>query len=173
MKVETVDDLRRALGVESLREMSGEKVLALAKMWQGGELSEAVQLALLQLVPETFRDMTKAMDGSLTEAVNSNDASSSSYYAAVSETKQILKARLENPSSSEQYKMILLEQIERLDDKLSEHDLNNKRFGLEALHLKKEMLLKVGVGALALGAASTPSGRKLLIDGAKNLALRK
>lgn len=173
VKIESVDDLRRALGVESLREMSGEKVLELAKMWQNDELSGAVQAALLRLAPQTFHDMTASMDSSLNEAVKSNDASSANYYAAAAQTKEILKGLLEDPSTSEEMKKSILEQIRELDNLAFEHDVNNKRFGLQALQLKKETLMTIGVGAAALVVSLAPGGRKLLTEGAKMLALGK
>lgn len=77
--IDNFDDLKKALGIDSLRELSGEKVLALVKMQQNGEISEGFQRALMSLVPGIFTETAKVMDDSLSEAVMSNDKSSTGF----------------------------------------------------------------------------------------------
>ena len=60
-----------------------------------------------------------------------------------------------------------LDRLERYDNKLFEHDINNKRFNLEALRAHKEVLGAVlGVTALVGVAAISPEARKTLIKNA-------
>lgn len=168
-EIENTDDLKRALGVDSLREMSGEKVIELAQMIQNGEISEGVQRALLSLVPEAFTETAKIMDDSLSQAVASNDKSSSDYHKAVAQSKAIYEKILQDPDASDENKKKALEELSRLDEQVFEHDVNNKKFNLETLRLKKETLVKVVSGVIFVAAVVTPAGRKLFIESGKTL----
>ncbi|WP_034651908.1 hypothetical protein [Corynebacterium vitaeruminis] len=170
-EIKNTDDLKKALGVDSLREMSGEKVIELAHMIQNGELSEGVQRALFNLVPEVFTNAAKIMDNSLSEAVVSNDKSSSGYLGHVEQSKSIYEKLIQDPETTPEIKMKAMEDLARLNEQAFEHDVNNKKFNLEALRLKKETVFKVVSGVVIVAAAVSPSGRKLLVESAKTLAL--
>lgn len=163
--IETIDDLKAALGVKDLRHMSGRKVLDLLKMEQNGEVSAAVQAQLAQIAPETMVKLAKAMDDSVQRAIRSNDQSSSNLYEQIAMSKRYLGQIIEDPNTSEAARQDALDRLERYDDKLFEHDVNNKRFSLESLKISKDAVL--GVATLVLvtgGALAVPGGRKWLTD---------
>ncbi|MCT2253017.1 hypothetical protein M3G46_10675 [Corynebacterium sanguinis] len=131
--IESIDDLKEALGVDDLRRMSGPKVLELLKMTQKGEVSAAVQSELLYVAPEAMVKLAQAMDDSVQKAIGSNDQSSDNLHKQFSMTKRVLLQIAEDPSTSDAARQDALDRLERYDDKLLEHDVNNKRFNLEAL----------------------------------------
>ena len=165
--IENTDDLKKALGVDSLREMSGEKVLALAHLLQNVELSESVQRALMNLVPEIFTETAKIMDNSVTEALGSNDKSSSGYFDSAAQSKSIYEKLILNSDTPTDVKLRAMEDLARLDEQVFEHDVNNKKFNLEALRLKKETVVKIVSGATVAALVLTPGGRKLLAESAR------
>ena len=170
--IETVDDLKVALNVEDLRRMSSDKVLHLVKMVQKEGVNEAVLTALRSIAPDTMFQFAQAMDDSVQKAVASNDRSSDNLYAQIDTSKEILRQIIHNPNSSEQERQDALNRLERYDDKLFEHELNNKRFNLEVLKVNKEVVLGIGIAFGAVGmAAVSPEARKWLVqNGGKMVA---
>lgn len=163
--IETIDDLKAALGVKDLRHMSGRKVLDLLKMKQGGEISTAVQAQLALIAPETMVKLAKAMDDSVQRAMSSNDQSSANLYSQIAMSKRLLGQIIENPLTTDEARRDALDRLERYDDKLFEHDVNNKRFSLEGLKISKETVLGVATLVLATGGAlAIPGGRKWLTE---------
>ncbi|OEY23623.1 hypothetical protein A0K93_03565 [Corynebacterium sp. BCW_4722] len=105
------------------------------------------------------------MDDSVQKAVASNDRSSDNLYAQIDTSKEILRQIIHNPNSSEQERQDALNRLERYDDKLFEHELNNKRFNLEVLKVNKEVVLGIGIAFGAAGmAAVSPEARKWLVQ---------
>lgn len=163
--IETIDDLKVALNEDDLRRMSGEKVLNLVKMVQNGEVSEAVLPALSSVAPDTMVKLAQAMDESIQKAVASNDQSSDNIFQQVAMSKRILVQIIENPNSSDEERKDALDRLERYDDKLLEHDRDNKRFNLEALKISKEATLAVVATFVAISlAAISPDSRKWLVQ---------
>jgi hypothetical protein len=162
--IETIDDLKAALGVEDLRRMSGRKVLDLVKMVQKGEVSSAIQSELQLIAPETMVKLAQAMDNSVQKAVESNGQSSSNLHEQVAMSKRLLGQIIEDPNTSAAALQDALDRLERYDDKLFEHDLNNKRFNLEALKIGKEVALGVALVAATGAAFVLPGGRKWLTE---------
>lgn len=169
--IENTEELKKALGVETLRELSGEKVLALTKKLQNGELGEAAQRALLNAFPALFSDAAKVMDAPLSEAVGSNDRSSSGVFEAVEHSKAIYEKILQDSEASEERKKMAIEGLANLDKQVFEHDVNNKKFNLEALRFKQTTVVTIVTGAAIVAATLMPEGRKWLLANARALAL--
>lgn len=166
--IETVDDLKAALNVEDLRRMSSDKVLHLVKMVQKGEASEAVLTALASNAHGTMSQLAQAMNDSVQKAVASNDQSSGNLYAQIGTSKEILRQIIQNPNSSDKERQDALNRLERYDEKLVEHELNNKRFNLKVLEANKETVLGIAVVGIA---AVFPEARKWLVhNGGKMVA---
>lgn len=169
--IETVDDLKAALNVEDLRRMSSDKVLHLVKMVQKGEASEAALTALASNAPDTMSQLAQAMNDSVQKAVASNDQSSGNLYAQIGTSKEILRQIIQNPNSSDKERQDALNRLERYDEKLVEHELNNKRFNLKVLEVNKDTVLGIA-GGIAVGmAAVSPGVREWLVqNGGKMVA---
>lgn len=169
--IQNIEELKEALGVETLRELSGENVLALTKKLQSAELGEGVQLALASVFPTLFSDATKVMDAPLSEAVGSNDRSSDGFLESVAQSKALWESVIQDPDASEEMKKMAMERLAILDDQVFEHDVNNKKFNLEALRFKQDTVVKIVAGTAIVTAALMPGGRKMLLASAKALAL--
>ncbi|WP_271799234.1 hypothetical protein [Dietzia maris] len=163
--IETIDELKAALGVKDLRQMSGRRVLDLLKMVQNGEVSTAIQAQLALVAPETMVRLAKAIDDSAKRAIDSNDQSSSNLHEQIAMSKWYLGQIIQDPNTSEAARRDALDRLERYDDKLFEHDVHNKRFNLESLKISKDAVLGVATLALVAGGALTvPGSRKWLTD---------
>lgn len=169
--IETIDDLKAALNEDDLRRMSGEKVLNLVKMVQNDEVSKAVLPALSSVAPDIMVKLAQAMDESTQKAIASNDQSSGNISEQIAMSKRILIQIIEDPNSSDETRKDALDRLERYDDKLLEHDRDNKRFILEALRMNKETILTVvtTVATISL-AAIFPDSRKWLVQNGGKLA---
>ncbi|MCT1806267.1 hypothetical protein M3B20_11170, partial [Corynebacterium sanguinis] len=52
--IDSIDDLKRALSIEDLRNISSEKVLELVKLIQNGQVGEIVLPTLFAAAPDTM-----------------------------------------------------------------------------------------------------------------------
>ncbi|MCT1450344.1 hypothetical protein [Corynebacterium sp. p3-SID1194] len=166
-QIESIDDLKSALKVDDLRKMSSDKVLDLVQMIQNDQISSGVLSALLTVAPDTVARLARAMDDSVQQVVTSNEKSSGDLYASIDFTKKLLAQIVQDPESSPEAIQDALDRLERYDNKLLEHDINNKRFNLEALRAHKEVLGAVlGFTSLVGVAAISPEARNTLIKNA-------
>ena len=147
--------------------MSSEKVLELVKLIQNGQVDEIVLPALFAAAPDTMAKVSQAMADSFQQALSSNKHSSDRLYDSFDKTKSILRQVIDDPNSSEESRRDALDRLERLDDKLMEHDVNNKGFNLQSLQVSKETIL-IGAAATAVVVLATvsPEARKLLAQNA-------
>ncbi|WP_295804137.1 hypothetical protein [uncultured Corynebacterium sp.] len=174
-QIESVDDLKKALKVDDLRQMSSEKVLTLVQLIQTGQISSGVLSALLSTAPNTMASLAQAMDESVQNAAASNEKSSDNFYSSIAFTKRLLAQIAQDPNASEDARRDALDRLERYDNKLFEHDINNKRFNLEALKLNKETLGAIATGVtLVAVAVISPDARKAITKNApKALSVAK
>ena len=165
--IDSIDDLKRALSIEDLRNMSSEKVLELVKLIQNGQVDEIVLPALSAAAPDTMAKVSQAMADSFQQALSSNKYSSDRLYDSFDKTKSILRQVIDDPNSSEESRRDALDRLERLDDKLMEHDVNNKRFNLQSLQIKKETIIITAATTAVIALATvSPEARKLLAQNA-------
>ena len=165
--IDSIDELKRALSIEDLRNMSSEKVLELVKLIQNGQVGEIVLPTLFAAAPDTMAKVSQAMADSFQQALSSNKYSSDRLYDSFDKTKSILAQVIDDPNSSEESRRDALDRLERLDDKLMEQDVNNKRFNLQSLQVSKETILIGSVlVASAVVATVSPEVKKLLAQNA-------
>ncbi len=162
--IESTDDLKAALGIDDFRRMSVDKVLSLVNKVQNGEVSDAVLATLLSVAPDTMAKVAQAMDDSVQKAVASNDQSSDNLFAQITTSKRTLSQIIENPNSSDEARQDALDRLERYDEKLFQHDINNKRFNLEALKISTEAVVRFASVAAISVAAIHPGSRKWLMQ---------
>ena len=121
--------------------------------------------------PALFSDAAKVMGAPLSEAVGSNDRSSGGVFEAVERSKAICEKILQDSEVSEEMKKMAMEGLANLDNQAFEHDVNNKKFNLEALRFKQTTVVHLVAGAAIVAATLMPEGRKMLLASAKALAL--
>lgn len=168
--IDSIDDLKRALNIEDLRNMSSEKVLELVKLIQNGQVGEIVLPTLFAAAPDTMVKVSQAMADSFQQALSSNKYSSDRLYDSFDKTKSILRQVIDDPNSSEESRRDALDRLERLDDKLMEHDVNNKGFILQSLQANKEtIIIAAATTAVIAVAAVSPEARKLLAQNAPKI----
>lgn len=135
--IENLDDVKQALNVESLRNIGGEKVM---------------ELAVFTAAPELLAKVSDAMDDANEQAVHSNDQSSASVYEHLKQSKDFWAARAVDPEATEEERRDARDRFERVDERLMNHDVNNKQFNLELIKNKKDVLLAVaGFAVLVIG----------------------
>ncbi|WP_313679647.1 hypothetical protein [Corynebacterium stationis] len=150
--IENLDDVKQALNVESLRNIGGEKVMELVGLMQSGQLTEAGQIAVFTAAPELLAKVSDAMDDANEQAVHSNDQSSASVYEHLKQSKDFWAARAVDPEATEEERRDARDRFERVDERLMNHDVNNKQFNLELIKNKKDVLLAVaGFAVLVIG----------------------
>ena len=134
---------------------------------QNGQVDEIVLPALFAAAPDTMAKVSQAMADSFQQALSSNKHSSDRLYDSFDKTKSILRQVIDDPNSSEESRRDALDRLERLDDELMEHDVNNKGFNLQSLQVSKETIL-IGAAATAVVVLATvsPEARKLLAQNA-------
>ncbi|NII88820.1 hypothetical protein E9230_002790 [Corynebacterium glutamicum] len=111
--------------------------------------------------------MSQAMADSFQQALSSNKYSSDRLYDSFDKTKSILTQVISDPTSSEESRRDAFDRLERLDDKLMEHDVNNKRFNLQSLQINKEAFIIGSVlVASAVVATINPEAKNFLAQNA-------
>lgn len=150
--LENLDDVKQALNIDSLRNMGGEKVMELVGLMQSGQLTEAGKVAVFAAAPELITKVSDAMDETNEQAVGSNDQSSAHFYDHMRQSKEFWASRATDPDATEEERRDARDRYERVDEKVANHDVNNKQFNLEVIKNKKEILLTAaGFVVLAIG----------------------
>lgn len=158
--IENLDDVKQALNIESLRNLGGEKVMELVGLMQAGQLTEAGKIAVFTAAPELLTKVSDAMDDTNEQAVHSNDQSSANVYEHLKQSKEFWAARAVDPEATEEERRDARDRYERADERLMNHDVNNKQFNLEVIKNKKEVLL-AAAGFVVVAIGGLASGGKL------------
>ena len=117
--------------------MGGEKVMELVGLMQAGQLTEAGRIAVFTAAPELLAKVSEAMNATNEQAVHSNDQSSASVYAHLKQSKEFWAARAVAPEATEEERRDARDRFERVDERLMDHDVNNKQFNLEVIKTRK------------------------------------
>lgn len=165
--IETFEDLKEVLQVDDLRKMSSGKVLELAKMLQKNQLGAGLLSELLLVAPDAAATLLHALDEPVKNVVASNEKSSEQAYEGINQSKSALLKIALDPNSSEEERADAFDRIERYDDKLLEHDRDNKRFNLEVMKSHGEKIVAVAGAVAFVGiAVVSPEARKVLLKSA-------
>ena len=154
--LDNLDDVKQVLNIDSMRNMGGEKVMELVGLMQSGQLTEAGKVAVFTAAPELLEKISDAMDDTNEQAVHSNDQSSTNIYDHLRQSQKIWAAMAVDPEATEEERRDARDRLERVDERLMNHDVNNKQFNLEVIKNKKEVLLTAaGFAVLAIGGLAS------------------
>jgi hypothetical protein len=146
--LESEDDVKRALEIDSWRNLSRDKVMKFAAMMPN--MNHEVALGLIGKFP-AFSTFALGTLDSLEKASRSshasNDASQERVHDAYREARDILKGELDRDDLSPEDRRFLVESVLKTVDKELEKDSENKRF-LDGIFNKRAAL---AAGAIAAG----------------------
>lgn len=154
--IDNLDDVKQVLKIESMRNMSGDKVMELVGLMQTGQLTEAGKVAVFTAAPELVAKISEAMNETTEHVVRSNDQSSTDFYEHMAQSKEFWAARATDPEATEEERRDARDRYERVDERVSNHDVHNKQLYLEVIKNNKEILMTVAaVTVLAIGGLAS------------------
>ena len=148
MNYKSEDELKRALGIDSWRNLSRDKMIRFAAMMP--DMDNAVALKLLEQFPvftEFAVESVDAMERSHKSTIKANNQSQENVHQAYKEIREILSGELSKDDLNWEEKKYLIDQIQETGRQEFQKDSENKKF-LDGLLGK--VLLGVG-SALTLG----------------------
>ncbi len=144
-------EIKRALGIDTWRELSKDKLLSFAAMMP--DMDTEVALKVIEQFP-SFREfageVVNVMEGAQDATVASNERSGDQVHDALREIRGILKGELDKGDLSWENRRWVIEQIQETGRLQFNKDSENKRF-LESA-LGKVVLGVGGIAALGLAA---------------------
>lgn len=161
MALESEDDVKRALEIDSWRNLSREKVMRFAAMMP--DMDKEVALKIVAQFPVFTRFALGALSflEKATDSTHvSNNASQERVHEAYGEAREILRGELDQENLSPEERRFILEAIVRTADKESEKDTENKRF-LDDLFKKSA----VAAGAVIAAGLVFVGGKVMLERG--------
>lgn len=154
--LEDLDDVKQALNIKSMRNMSNKKVMELVELMEAGQLTEAGKVAVFTAAPQLVVKVSEAMDATNEMAMDSNNQSSASFYDQMTQSKEFWAARATDPNATEEERRDARDRYERVDERLADHDVNNKHFNLKVIDAKKGALIAVaGLAVTAVGGLAS------------------
>jgi len=152
-------EIKQALGIESWRNLSKDKMIRFAAMMP--DMDTEVALKIIEQFP-TFKDfavdVVDAMEKAQLATLSANTQSQEYVHRAFQDIREILKNELGKGDLSWEQRMYLIEQIQETGRQEFEMDSQNKQF-LDGV------LGKVIMGAgTALGAGLVLLGARMLVD---------
>ncbi|MEU1792259.1 hypothetical protein ABZ553_41565 [Streptomyces sparsogenes] len=159
MRYKNEAEIMQALGIDSWRNLSKDKMIRFAAMMP--DMDTEVALKIVEQFP-VFKDFAKdavdAMEKAHQSTLSANKQSQKHVHRAFREIREILKGELSKDDLSWEEKKFLIEQIQETGRLEFQKDSENKKF-LDAA-LRKVM---VGAGA-AIGLAVVFVGGKLIAE---------
>lgn len=160
MKYANEVEIKQALGIDSWRNLSKDKMIRFAAMMP--DMDKEVALKIIEQFP-TFKDfavnVVNSMEKAQEAALSDNRQSQDNVHRAFQEIREILKGQLSKDDLSFEEWKYLIEQIQETGRQEFQKDSENKRF-LDGVLGKA--LLGAG-GALAAGLVFI--GAKVIADG--------
>ncbi|GLX50260.1 hypothetical protein Shyhy01_32100 [Streptomyces hygroscopicus subsp. hygroscopicus] len=144
-------EIKQALGIDSWRNLSKDKMIRFAAMMP--DMGTEAALKIIEQFPsfkEFATDVVNALEKSFDSAVSANKQSQEHFHQALQHIREILQGQLEREEyqswEERKYILDLIMETGRLE---SLKDSENKRF----LSVALKTLAAGGVGALVLGVA--------------------
>ncbi|MEI5585057.1 MULTISPECIES: hypothetical protein [unclassified Agromyces] len=167
MRFENEEEIKKALGIESWRNLSKDKMIRFAAMMPAMDTDVALKIIEQFPVFKDFAmDAVDAMENAHSSTLSANKQSQKHVHRAFQEIRAILRGELSRDDLSWEEKKYLIEQIQETGRLEFQKDSENKQF-LDGVLGK--VLLGAGA-ALALGVVFV--GGKLMaerVDGAESL----
>jgi hypothetical protein len=150
MRYKDEDEIKRALGIDSWRNLSKDKMIRFVAMMP--DMGPEVALKIVEQFP-TFKDFAQnvvdAMKQSHESTLSANKQSQEHIHRAYQDLRDILKSELDKGDLTWEQRRELIEKMQEVVREESQKDSENKRFLDGALN----KVLALGGVALALGVA--------------------
>lgn len=143
-------EIKQALGIDSWRNLSKDKMIRFAAMMP--DMGTEAALKIIEQFPsfkEFATDVVNALEKSFDSAVSANKQSQEHFHQALQHIREILKGQLEREDQSWEERKYILDLIMETGRLESLKDSENKKF----LSVALKTLAAGGVGALLLGVA--------------------
>lgn len=150
MSYKSEGEIKRALGIESWRNLSKDKMIRFAAMMP--DMDTEVALKIAEQFPEFAKfamDAVNAMEKAHKSTLSANKQSQERVHQAFHEIREILKGELSKDDLSPEERRFLIEQIQETGKQEFRKDSENKQF-LDGM--LRKVLLTAGA-AVALGVA--------------------
>jgi len=160
MKYKDEDEIKQALGIDSWRHLSKDKMIRFVAMMP--DMGTEVALKIVEQFP-AFKDFAQnvvdAMKKSHESTLSANQQSQEHVHRAFQDLRDTLKSELDKGDLTWEQRLIIIEKIQEAVREESQKDSENKRFLDGAL--KKVLVL--GTAAVALGVAFV--GGRVMAEG--------
>jgi hypothetical protein len=162
MTLDSEDAVKKALGINSFREMSKEKMLAFAASMP--DMANEVRLKLIDQIPgfQKFAlDAVNAVERTFEKTLESVDKNQEELRDSLGDIRSVIKGRLDRDGISEEHERFLVEKLLETGGMEAEQATENKKFkGEQANETRKSVLALAGIG---LVAAVVLAGGKVMI----------
>lgn len=147
MSLASEDDVKKALGISSFRELSKDKMLAFAAAMP--DMANEVRVKLIEQLPSFQKFALEAVsfvERAHSVTIDANEKSRADAHEAFAEVRRLIKGELDREGISDEQRRFLIETAVETADKEAAKDTENKRFLDSAL---KAVGVAAGVAALA------------------------
>ena len=163
MSLNNDDAVERKIGVANLRDLSREKMLALAVSIP--EMTSEVRVKLIEQLPAFQKfagDAVNAVESTFRSAMESNDASESEVHAAFADIRAALRDDLKRDDVSEEHRQVIYEKLIETGQASADKDSEGKVFkASQAAETRKAIAKLAGISVLA---AVVYAGGKMIVD---------
>lgn len=145
----TVDDVKKALNIESFRNLSKDKIMEFVSLIPS--MDRELAIAIVNKFPayaEMAVDMVQCMGTMCEKALESNNASQKDTIEAYQTILNSLSKLLEKDNITEEERLSITEKMIEVADKIAAKDTENKNFLNDILRYGSSLI----GGALILGA---------------------
>jgi hypothetical protein len=150
MSLGSEEDVKKALGIKSFRELSKEKVLALAASMP--EMANEVRLKLIEQIPAVQKfalDAVNAVERTFSKTIDSDDESGKRLQESFSDIRKVIQGELDRDDISEEHRRFLMKKLLDTSKTESEKDTESKKFRAEqAAETRNSVLMIVGLAVL-------------------------
>lgn len=147
MSLANEDEVKKALRINTFRELSKEKMLAFAAAMP--DMANEVRVKLIEQLPSFQKfalDAVGFVERAHSSTIEANEKSRTDAHEAFADVRRLIKGELDREDISEEQRRFLIETAVETADKESTKDTENKRFLDSAL---KTVGVAAGVAAVA------------------------
>ncbi len=151
MTLNDEESVKKALGINSFREMSKEKMLSFAATMP--DMAKEVRLKLIEQIPafrEFALDAVNVAERTFTRTMDSNDEGRDQLHDAFADVRNAIKGQLAHDDITEEHRRYLIEKLIQVSQAESEKDSENKQFNAQQTDAtRKTVVTLAGIGVIA------------------------
>ncbi|MDH6180769.1 hypothetical protein M2152_000951 [Microbacteriaceae bacterium SG_E_30_P1] len=151
MTLDSEDAVKKALGINSFREMSKEKMLAFAASMP--DMANEVRLKLIEQIPgfQKFAlDAINAAERTFKETTSNEDKRGERLHESMGDIRESIKAQLANPNISEEHARFLNDKLTETGTTEAESQKDSRAHDAkQADETRKAIVTLVGIGLVS------------------------